>query len=204
MQLISGASTQSDANLKEIFLRVERLTIAKRLWRGMAEDGMEFGFELAGRGSCAARRWRVAWRERVTPRRLEHQVCRGGQHPPAADPPATAGYPRRILSAAGLRPAQAVSLPPSRQVPRRHTRRLKISRQGSGDAAGAALRAVRNGRGCAFVGAQTCCALPSTTAQRAQQACAPTKSVSTPSRLCVSSIIRAGESACLTLLRREA
>ncbi len=46
MQLISGASTQSDANLKEIFLWVERLTIAKRLWRGTAEDGMEFGFEL--------------------------------------------------------------------------------------------------------------------------------------------------------------
>jgi urease accessory protein len=27
-------------------LRVDRLTLAKRLWRGTAEDGTEFGFEL--------------------------------------------------------------------------------------------------------------------------------------------------------------
>ena len=28
-------------------LRAERLKLAKRVWRGMAEDGQEFGFELA-------------------------------------------------------------------------------------------------------------------------------------------------------------
>ncbi len=27
-------------------LEVERMTLAKRVWRGMAADGMEFGFEL--------------------------------------------------------------------------------------------------------------------------------------------------------------
>jgi urease accessory protein len=32
--------------LTEIALRVDRFTLAKRLWRGIAEDGTEFGFEL--------------------------------------------------------------------------------------------------------------------------------------------------------------
>ncbi|HVS53234.1 MAG TPA: urease accessory protein UreE [Opitutaceae bacterium] len=32
--------------LPEIALRAERLVLAKRLWRGAAEDGAEFGFEL--------------------------------------------------------------------------------------------------------------------------------------------------------------
>ena len=30
----------------EVALPVDRLTLAKRLWRGVAEDGLEFGFEL--------------------------------------------------------------------------------------------------------------------------------------------------------------
>jgi urease accessory protein len=33
--------------LPEIALRVERTTIVKRLWRGTAADGTEFGFELS-------------------------------------------------------------------------------------------------------------------------------------------------------------
>ncbi|HWA11288.1 MAG TPA: urease accessory protein UreE [Opitutaceae bacterium] len=35
-----------DAALPEVALAVERLTLAKRLWRGVAADGREFGFEL--------------------------------------------------------------------------------------------------------------------------------------------------------------
>jgi urease accessory protein len=32
--------------LPQIVLRVDRLTLAKRRWRGTAEDGSEFGFDL--------------------------------------------------------------------------------------------------------------------------------------------------------------
>jgi urease accessory protein len=46
MQLVSGPLASADSSLPEIVLRVERLTLAKRLWRGTAEDGAEFGFEL--------------------------------------------------------------------------------------------------------------------------------------------------------------
>lgn len=46
MQLVSGPLASADSSLPEIFLRVERLTLAKRLWRGTADDGVEFGFEL--------------------------------------------------------------------------------------------------------------------------------------------------------------
>jgi urease accessory protein len=46
MQLISAPVVQPDDTLAPIALRVERLIIAKRLWRGTAEDGTEFGFEL--------------------------------------------------------------------------------------------------------------------------------------------------------------
>lgn len=46
MQLVSGPLASADSSLPEVILRVERLTLAKRLWRGTAEDGTEFGFEL--------------------------------------------------------------------------------------------------------------------------------------------------------------
>ncbi len=46
-QLIHTAIAQPDARLPEAALRVERMTLAKRLWRGTAEDGTEFGFELS-------------------------------------------------------------------------------------------------------------------------------------------------------------
>jgi len=46
LQLIHAAVPQPDAALPEIAVRVERLTLAKRLWRGAAEDGTDFGFEL--------------------------------------------------------------------------------------------------------------------------------------------------------------
>lgn len=47
MQLVSGPLASADTSLPEVPLHVERLTLAKRLWRGTAEDGTEFGFELA-------------------------------------------------------------------------------------------------------------------------------------------------------------
>src|ERR1700690_4346715 len=47
MQMISGPVVSPDSALPEIALTVDRLTLAKRLWRGVAEDGTEFGFELA-------------------------------------------------------------------------------------------------------------------------------------------------------------
>jgi len=47
MQLISAAVVPPDPALPEIGLHVDRITLAKRLWRGVADDGAEFGFELA-------------------------------------------------------------------------------------------------------------------------------------------------------------
>lgn len=47
MQLISGPVVSPDPSLAETALHVERLTLAKRIWRGAAEDGTEFGFELS-------------------------------------------------------------------------------------------------------------------------------------------------------------
>lgn len=46
MQLIHGSIAQPVAALPEVAVLVERLKLAKRLWRGAAEDGLEFGFEL--------------------------------------------------------------------------------------------------------------------------------------------------------------
>ena len=46
MQFVSGPLAAADSSLSEVALRVERLTLAKRLWRGTAVDGTEFGFEL--------------------------------------------------------------------------------------------------------------------------------------------------------------
>ena len=46
MQLINASILTPDLKLAGVFLRVERITLAKRLWRGTAEDGTEFGFEL--------------------------------------------------------------------------------------------------------------------------------------------------------------
>jgi urease accessory protein len=47
MQLIARPIAVPDAALPEITLTADRLTLAKRLWRGVAADGVEFGFELA-------------------------------------------------------------------------------------------------------------------------------------------------------------
>ena len=47
MEIIHGATPHADAALPRIRLVVDRLTLAKRRWRGVAEDGREFGFDLA-------------------------------------------------------------------------------------------------------------------------------------------------------------
>ncbi len=46
MTLIHSA-LELPPSLPRIALRVERLTLAKRRWRGVADDGAEFGFVLA-------------------------------------------------------------------------------------------------------------------------------------------------------------
>jgi urease accessory protein len=47
MHLIGAAVAQPDPALSEVALKAERFTVVKRLWRGTAEDGTEFGFELS-------------------------------------------------------------------------------------------------------------------------------------------------------------
>lgn len=47
MLLIHASLPQPDIRLPVVPVRADRLTLAKRLWRGRAEDGTEFGFELA-------------------------------------------------------------------------------------------------------------------------------------------------------------
>lgn len=47
LQLIHAPLSESDASLPAVGLRVERRVLAKRLWRGAAADGAEFGFELS-------------------------------------------------------------------------------------------------------------------------------------------------------------
>jgi len=44
--LVQSAVAQADLTLPEVPLKVDRRTIAKRIWRGVAEDGVEFGFQL--------------------------------------------------------------------------------------------------------------------------------------------------------------
>jgi urease accessory protein len=46
LQIVSGPVASIDPSLAEVGLSVERLVLAKRLWRGTAADGKEFGFEL--------------------------------------------------------------------------------------------------------------------------------------------------------------
>ena len=46
LQMISKPVSDVNLALPEVAVRVERLKLAKRLWRGVAEDGVEFGCEL--------------------------------------------------------------------------------------------------------------------------------------------------------------
>jgi urease accessory protein len=47
LPLIAKPVGRPDQALPEIVLAIDRHTLAKRLWRGTADDGTEFGFELA-------------------------------------------------------------------------------------------------------------------------------------------------------------
>jgi urease accessory protein len=44
--LIHAPLPSCDSGLSTVELRIDRRTLAKRLWRGVAADGVEFGFEL--------------------------------------------------------------------------------------------------------------------------------------------------------------
>ena len=46
LELIKTTVAIPDLALPEIAVRTDRFTLAKRLWRGCADDGTEFGFEL--------------------------------------------------------------------------------------------------------------------------------------------------------------
>ena len=46
MQIIHGALQNPPPCDSTIILKVDRLRLAKRRWRGFAEDGTEFGFDL--------------------------------------------------------------------------------------------------------------------------------------------------------------
>ena len=46
MNLVSAPLPASDASLAEVSIRADRRKLSKRLWRGTADDGTEFGFEL--------------------------------------------------------------------------------------------------------------------------------------------------------------
>lgn len=46
MNLIHQALASVTAGLPAVRIPVDRLTLAKRRWRGVAEDGTEFGFDL--------------------------------------------------------------------------------------------------------------------------------------------------------------
>lgn len=46
MTIVHAAISAPDSARPEIPLRTDRFTLAKRLWRGTATDGTEFGFEL--------------------------------------------------------------------------------------------------------------------------------------------------------------
>lgn len=46
MELVRGAISLRPSTAPHIALAVDRLTLAKRRWRGIADDGREFGFDL--------------------------------------------------------------------------------------------------------------------------------------------------------------
>src|SRR5690348_10710849 len=49
LQIVHASVSSPDPALPEIAIRADRLVLAKRIWRGTAEDGLEFGFELETR-----------------------------------------------------------------------------------------------------------------------------------------------------------
>jgi urease accessory protein len=49
LHLVQAPLATPNPALIEVGVRVDRITLAKRIWRGVAEDGREFGFELTSR-----------------------------------------------------------------------------------------------------------------------------------------------------------
>ena len=49
LHIVKAPVVAADSTRREIAISVDRITLAKRIWRGAAEDGTEFGFELANR-----------------------------------------------------------------------------------------------------------------------------------------------------------
>ena len=47
MEIVRAALSAPDSALPLLRIAVDRLTLAKRRWRGVAEDGREFGFDLS-------------------------------------------------------------------------------------------------------------------------------------------------------------
>lgn len=74
LQLISTPVTQPNLALPEVSLRVPRQTIAKRLWRGVAEDGVEFGFELSSPLSDGVTIWQTTTQRYVVRQEEERLI----------------------------------------------------------------------------------------------------------------------------------
>jgi urease accessory protein len=49
LHIVKDPVVAADPKRREIAIPADRITLAKRIWRGAAEDGTEFGFELANR-----------------------------------------------------------------------------------------------------------------------------------------------------------
>src|SRR5256885_1809933 len=47
LTIVEHPIVSPDRSLPEIALRADRLIVNKRIWRGIAEDGQEFGFQLS-------------------------------------------------------------------------------------------------------------------------------------------------------------
>jgi urease accessory protein len=47
LHLVNAPIIAPDPSRSEVAVRTDRITLAKRRWRGFAEDGVEFGLELA-------------------------------------------------------------------------------------------------------------------------------------------------------------
>jgi urease accessory protein len=49
LRIVNAPISDPDAVRREIAIHVDRITLAKRIWRGAGQDGTEFGFELEAR-----------------------------------------------------------------------------------------------------------------------------------------------------------
>ncbi len=47
MEIVRATLLEWNGSLPTVRISADRLTLAKRRWRGIADDGREFGFDLA-------------------------------------------------------------------------------------------------------------------------------------------------------------